>query len=256
MSTSNVPARALLRLPSSEFQDALVGGVRAPVDIPLLESQHRGIVEGLAWCGLRTTVLAPLAGAPDACFVEDRAVVLGERAVITRSAVPTRAPEAESVREALGAWCEIVPMDRGHVDGGDVLRIGDALWVGRSERTDDEGAAFLAEVAADQGLRLVRIDVEGLHLKCVCSAPAPGVLLFAEGYGLEAHVPSGVRAIAVPNEEAYAANAVGANGRVLVAAGYPVTARRLADAGLEVRKLDNSEFAKRDGSLTCLSVLV
>jgi dimethylargininase len=255
MHTSTMPARALLRRPSSEFQDALVDGPVTPVDLPLLFRQHDEIARSLKGWGLKTTVLDPLQGAPDACFVEDRAVVIGDQALITRSAAASRAIESESMAAALGGALELVAMARGTLDGGDVLQLGDTVLVGRSHRTDEQGIAQLRAFAARHGRSVIVVDVQGLHLKCVCSAPSPDTFLCAEGLGLESFAPEGVRVLTSPAEEAYASNVVGWQGRVLVAAGYPKTAERLAAAGYAVTEIDNSEFAKRDGSLTCLSVL-
>lgn len=255
MLTSMPPTRAIVRQPSRRFEQALVHGIPEPVDLSLVAAQHAAIVQALERCGLSVSQVSPLDEAPDGCFVEDRAVVLGDRALITRSAVASRGAEAASVAEALAAHLDISTMEDGTLDGGDVLRVGQELWVGQSARTNAAGTQELARFAADFGMTVRSIDVRGLHLKCVCSCPAPDLLLYAEGYGLEEHLPSSVRAVAVPEHEAYAANAVGALGRVVVAAGFPITAELLTDAGLTVEAVDNSEFKKRDGSLTCLSVL-
>ncbi|MCO4743205.1 MAG: amidinotransferase [Proteobacteria bacterium] len=230
-------------------------GRSAQVDLELLVRQHAEIAGTLRGWGLATTVLDPLAGAPDACFVEDRAVVIGDEALITRSAAPSRSVESASVVSALSSELRLTHMREGTLDGGDVLQVGGGVLVGSSHRSNAKGIAELRHFAARHGMEVTVVDVRGLHLKCVCSAPAPDAFLCAEGLGLERVAPSGVRVLTSPPEEAYASNVVGWNGRVMVAAGYPVTAERLFAAGFAVTAIDNSEFAKRDGSLTCLSVL-
>jgi dimethylargininase len=60
--------------------------------------------------------------------------------------------------------------------------------------------------------------------------------------------------IAVPRDEAYAANSVRVNDAVLLARGYPRVTRALLDAGLSTVTLDMSEFRKMDGGLSCLSL--
>ena len=54
-------------------------------------------------------------------------------------------------------------------------------------------------------------------------------------------------------EEA-AANAVRFNDVVLVPAGFPRTADKLARAGYDLREIPNSEAAKLDGGMSCLSL--
>ena len=63
------------------------------------------------------------------------------------------------------------------------------------------------------------------------------------------------RAIETPAAEPWGANVLRAGGTVLVQAGCPRTADRVANAGYDVRLVDVSELAKAEGSLTCLSLL-
>jgi dimethylargininase len=58
----------------------------------------------------------------------------------------------------------------------------------------------------------------------------------------------------VTTGERYAANCVRINGRVLIAAGYPRFAERLAALGYDALPLEMSEFRKMDGGLSCLSL--
>ena len=54
-------------------------------------------------------------------------------------------------------------------------------------------------------------------------------------------------------EDAWA-NSVRFNDLVLIAAGFPKTAERLAASGYNVRPVDNTEAAKLDGGMSCLSL--
>ena len=65
-----------------------------------------------------------------------------------------------------------------------------------------------------------------------------------------------VAVVAIPAEEAYAANVLAVTDRVLIAAGFPRTHEALVRAGYNVVPLATSEFRKADGALTCLSILV
>ena len=64
------------------------------------------------------------------------------------------------------------------------------------------------------------------------------------------------RRLVVPVVETYAANCVRVNDAVLMAAGFPALAERVAALGHRVVTLDMSEFRKMDGGLSCLSLRV
>ena len=248
-------SRAWMREPGASFEDALVDGPRLPADVDRALEQHRVLQQQVRALGYDLCVLPPLAGAPDACFVEDRAVVLRGEALMTSSAVTSRASETASLAAALDAELDLVWMEQGTADGGDILRVGSWMFIGRSTRTNDAGCDVVAAFARRHGLRPIVVDVGELHLKCSASSPAPDLLLVAENTPMVSVLPDGLDHLVVPAHESYAANAVGGAGAVLVAAGYPRTAELLSSAGLDVRCVDLSQFSLRDGSMTCLSLL-
>ena len=57
------------------------------------------------------------------------------------------------------------------VDGGDVLVVGDVVFVGRSTRTNGNGLRAIEKVAAPMGYKVVGVDVgtQFMHLKCAVS---------------------------------------------------------------------------------------
>ena len=60
--------------------------------------------------------------------------------------------------------------------------------------------------------------------------------------------------IVVDKAEAYAANCLAVNDKILVAAGFPVLERQLQELNYQTIALDMSEFQKMDGGLSCLSL--
>ena len=59
---------------------------------------------------------------------------------------------------------------------------------------------------------------------------------------------------ALAEGEEAAANAIRYNNFVLMSAGFPKTAKHLREAGYQVKELGNSECAKLDGGMSCLSL--
>ncbi len=60
--------------------------------------------------------------------------------------------------------------------------------------------------------------------------------------------------VVVADGEAYAANCVQVNDRVLIAEGFPLLRERLESLGYSTLPLAMSEFQKMDGGLSCLSL--
>ena len=251
---------ALVRPVSATFDRALTREPGRRPDVARARAQHRAYTDALERLGC-TLVQVPAADAlPDACFIEDTLVVARGRALLTRPGAPSRRPELTAVRDALAGLpvslhVEETP-DEATLDGGDVLRVGDHLFVGRSARTDAGGVEALRRAFGPVGLHVVEVPVrDALHLKCHASTPAPGVVLLAEGFAAPERFEP-YRVVVVPASEAYAANVVGVGSSVLVAEGHPITISRLKALDLDPIPLPVDEIAAADGSLTCLSVVV
>lgn len=232
---------------------------RQPINLALAKIQHRAYVDALRGLGLSVLVLPADHRFPDACFVEDAAVVLDEIAVITRMGAERRNGEQQAVARCLAQWRELVYMEPpAQLEGGDVLQAGRRLLVGESSRTNREGIEFLKEVADNRGYQVIVVPVHGaLHLKTVVTAVAPTTVIAAPSTlpELKPYLP-GFSILEVPEEDASAANVLSRGGAVLVQKGYPAVAARLARLGLTVTELDISEFSKGEGGLTCLSIII
>lgn len=64
----------------------------------------------------------------------------------------------------------------------------------------------------------------------------------------------GYRVLHVAEGEEAAANAIRFNNLVMMAAGFPRTAEMLNQAGFEIVEIDNTDCAKLDGGMSCLSL--
>jgi len=248
---------ALTREPSS----SLVDGERtfrthAPIDIERARLQHRAYRQALEECGARVVTLPALDDLPDAVFIEDVAIVLDEVAFLLPMGVDSRREEPRQVADEVGRWREVVRLPEGsRAEGGDVVRLRRTLYVGHSGRTDESGIAALSAVLPPLGYRVIPVDVAGcLHLKSACTALDDETILinpaWVDGSAFESD-----RAIAISDDEPWAANALRVGGVVLLQAGCPRTIERVAKAGFDVRAVDVSELAKAEGSLTCLSLV-
>lgn len=253
-----MPTVAIVRGVPISFAGALCAvPADPPIDAARARAQHAGYVEALRRAGAEIVALPADDATPDCCFVEDTAVIAGGIALLARPGAPSRQAEPAAVRAALAARLPVAEMTApATLDGGDCLRLGRRLYIGRSARTGAAGAARAREVFGPAGIEVIEVPVEGaLHLKSVCSPLGDDTVLVAEG-ALPPGTFHGARELVVPAAEAPAANVVTIGRVALVAAGFPSIARIVAAAGFEPVAVDTSEMRKADGALTCLSILV
>ncbi len=252
--------RGIVREVSTEIIGALAGGnIAVEISIERARQEHERYIHVLNNLGIETVVLPADPNLPDGVFVEDTAVILPGLAVITNPGASTRTGEVDSVEAALSPFIKTQRLgDGGTLDGGDVLRVGDKYFIGISSRTNIEGAKELQEILADWGLTAEFIEfTDALHLKTLVTPISPNTII---GVWEVLDHPAfggmkGLRKIVVPANEAPAANVLAINGRVLVPGGFPETSKKISDAGFDVFEVDNYEFMKADGGLTCRSVL-
>ena len=228
-----------------------------PIDIGRALAQHAAYADLLRSLGLEVVELPADPALPDCCFVEDTAVVLDEVALLAMPGAPSRRGEVAAVEAALAPFR---PLERtpfpATLEGGDVLRVGRRLFVGRSARTNEAGIARLAAVAEPLGYRVLPVTVTGcLHLKSAVTAlDDERVLANPTWIDMTAFVGLGV--VPVAPEEPDAANVLRVSGLVVAHPGFPRTLDRIAALGYAVRPLDVSEFLKADAALTCKSLLL
>jgi len=250
---------ALVRRPCARFAQGQTQSREGPPDLALALTQHAAYRHALADLGLQVTELPDAPDFPDGTFVEDTALCFPGFAVLTRPGAPSRMGETASVEPALRRHfprlLRIEPP--GTLDGGDVCVAEDLVLIGHSARTNEEGAAQLANIVREAGFKPHIIDIRGsrtlLHLKSGITYLGENLFLLCED---APPVPALARfeRLTVNAAESYAANALALNGQVLLAEGYPRLAADLRERGRQLRILQVSEFRKMDGGLTCLSL--
>jgi dimethylargininase len=264
---------ALTRPVPASFAKALCATTPdEPIVLERARQQHAAYVAALRDAGVQIEILPAADALPDSCFVEDTAVVAAGVALITRPGAPSRQAEPAATAEALrtrydlayvrepdafGSHADVERIDTDvTLDGGDCMRVGTTIFVGRSARTNAAGIARLAEVFEPRGMRVVAIDLPAgvLHLKCVCAPLGDDRITLADG-SIPRDAFGDVHAVRIPAGESYAANVLALGDRVIVAAGFPRAHEALTRAGLRIVPLVTTEFRKADGALTCLSIL-
>ncbi len=244
-----------MRRPGPRLTEGLVTHVeRTPVDLPAAIRQWEAYVDVLREAGWAVVEVPEAPDCPDAVFVEDTVVMYRNVAVISRPGADERKPEVvdvEKVLEDLG--CSINRIrPPGTLDGGDVLKVGDTVYVGRGGRTNGEGIRQLRAILEPLGAEVVAVPLSRvLHLKSAVTALPDGTVI---GYPpLVDDVSVFPRFLPVPEEEGSHVVLIGGD-RLLMSAAAPRSAELFRDLGYTPVEVDISEFVKLEGCVTCLSV--
>ena len=250
------------------FDDPAVGFLR-PVDLDVARREHDGLVATLNRLGVRVRELGAETDDPDLVYVFDPMVVADGGAIPLAPGKPNRRGEPV----VLEAWTSAhgIPTlgritGRGTVEGGDTFWLRpDLLCIGRTLRTNDDGARQLAGIVGGDvrifDLPYWKGPAELVHLLSVISpvaADAAVVFLPLLPAGLHALLGDmGIRLIEVPEEEypTLGCNVLAVrSGVVVVADGNPVTRRRMEAVGIEVHAIPLREVGENgSGGVTCLT---
>jgi dimethylargininase len=238
--------------------------------------QHQNYVQVLQKQIPSVICLPALEDFPDCVFVEDTVVAIGSTACLTRLGARSRQQgEGKAIQmmlETVGIR-NIIDMSRvscdAVCDGGDVLFTGRHLFVGLSKRTNMQGVDVLKIAFRELDVPIIPISLpcgseQVLHLKSAVThldeetLLAPVGVLGDEILDAMQAIQRGYNVIRLPNT--LACNAVVANGHVIAQdTACLVSKERIMKAAqqrnLGLTFVDTSELAKKDGALTCCSVL-
>jgi len=226
------------------------------IDVELARTQHRRYCEALSQLGFELIVLPADDRYPDCAFVEDTAVVIEDRAIITRPGVESRRGEVDAVCEALSPYKRI---DRilppGSLEGGDVLPAEDLVFVGLTERTNQEGIHQLERLLRGSQLRVVSVPIgRSLHLKTACNYLGKG-LMVVKFFDFDPEVFTDFEIVRPDPSEVSRLSFLPVNGSVLLPDDCPKAREEFANSGWKTIPLGLSEIRKAQAGLTCMSIL-
>jgi dimethylargininase len=249
---------AITREPSHSLGDCELTHLdRKAIDIELAARQHLRYEQYLEQFGYSVIRLPAEHDLPDAVFVEDAAVVFPGLAVITRPGAESRRPETVSMAEELKKWRPLRFIDPpGTLDGGDVLTLGNNVYVGISGRSNESGIEQLQHHMKPFGYIVTGVQVRGcLHLKTAL-APVHDDLMLINPHWVNPDIFDGITCVPVHPSEPYGANLMRFGNAALCSESFPRTIDWLTGHGLDVHTIDYSEMAKAEAGLTCCSVLL
>ena len=250
-------SHAIVRLPSQSIIDGLRAHDIGQPDLETFLKHHRDYVAALKSTGAMVVELGALEDFPDSVFIEDAALCLPKGVVIMRPGAPSRLGEAAEIAPLLkDLYTQARVIEGpGFIEGGDILTTETEILVGRSARTDASGVQELREHVSEWGYTVREVETPPgvLHFKTDCSLLDEETILATERLSASGCF-KGYKVIHTAEGEEACANAIRFNNLVLMPRGFPKTRTKLEEAGYEVVPIGNSEAAKLDGGMSCLSL--
>ncbi len=245
-----------------------IGTEGKDVNIELARKQHKAYITALKEAGAKVYHLPTQDERPDSVFVEDVAVIVENKALITRPGVRSRILEVtgeleQVLQKKFAIKTNVVQDEQAYIDGGDVIFTGKEILAGRSKRTNDKGIDALRRTF--DGYPVVAVDVLGpLHLTtvmglfaedtlCVSNASQHGQTMFEQ---INRNSNIKYSKVEVPDDAA--ANCIAINDTLICKSerenpeSYKVLCANAG--GRRVIGLEMSEIEKAVGSLTCMSL--
>jgi dimethylargininase len=251
-------SHACMRKPGPEMVRGLSLHFNGVPNFQKALGQHIEYARILETCGVLPILCPAIDQFPDGCFPEDTHLILKEAVIRLNPGASSRKGEPDSLRSFL-------PQDRPYlrlpqvlcVDGGDILQVGQKIFVGLSDRTQPEAVHFLRSLLQPHGYEVIDLPVsEGLHLKSGLTALNDETFIALPSFSSIPKIQKLGNLFTVPGSELLAANILPLNDSVLLPPGCPETRRFIEKTSPEKKiiEVDTSEFNKIDGALTCLSL--
>ena len=248
---------AICRLPAQSLVDGLRAVDTGKPDYDQFLKDHNDYISALENTGAKVIVLEALEEFPDSVFVEDAALCLPKVAIIMRPGAPSRLGEAAEIKPSLSSLYTNIEQINGpgFIEGGDILTTETEILVGRSERTDSAGIEELSSIVKPWGYAVREVDTpEGiLHFKTDCSLLDEKTILSTKRLA-NTGCFDGYDVIHVADGEEACANSIRFNKHVIMPGNFPQTEQALINHGFTIKTIGNSEAAKLDGGMSCLSL--
>ncbi len=219
--------------------------------------QHDALKRCLADFGAQVIDVPELPGHPNSVFTRDTALCTPRGYVKLRLGLETRQGEEgwmAHVLDSLGEPCVGAIEVPGTVEGGDVILAGAVAFVGRSVRTNREGAEQLAALlrGMEYEVRVIPLPRSLLHLDKALMLLGPKRAVYCRGLVSEDSL-SGFETIEIFCDGAATANVICLGpDEVIVGHSNAEVAAQLETQGVVVQEVDLSEFVKGSGGPNCL----
>ena len=246
--------RAIVREPSLGFTQCVSSHpLHHTVSLEEAKHQHVNYCDVLSSLGLDLIKLSPKKEYPDSCFVEDTAVVFGNKAFITRMGIQSRRGEDKEVEEVLKEYFTTKrAKEPATIEGGDVLHLPDRLICGITQRTNELGTKQMEDWLQIKVDTIT--DPNIVHLKSYMKYLGKNTMIISDEY-VNHPLLQELDLLVIPKKESYSVNCLSIGSTVIISNKFSYAQNIVTEAGFEVISLEMSEFEKCQGALTCLSII-
>ena len=246
---------AIIRKPNKSIQNGLSSQNLHP-QYEIIEEEHSNYVKAIKEAGLKINSLETLEEYSDSIFVEDPALTYKSNIIILNPSDPSRNGEKNIIKnEIKHLFDNILFVENGFVEGGDILNINNHFIIGLSNRTNKLGADNLSIILQSLGatVEICKTPNDILHFKSECSVIDDDVILVSNKMAQLDYLKSNYNLIELPNGEEGASNSLRINDKLLLPDGF-VRAEEMLSKKYNIIKVKVDEIAKVDAGLSCMSL--
>ncbi|MDB4860586.1 arginine deiminase family protein [Alphaproteobacteria bacterium] len=246
---------AIIRQPNKSIQNGLSSQNLHPQYEIILE-EHSNYIKAIQSASLQIKLLESLEEYPDSIFVEDPALTYKSNVIILNPCDPSRNGERDIIKEEIQHFFDnILFVEDGFVEGGDILNINNHFIIGLSNRTNKLGAGNLSKILQSLGatVEICKTPDDILHFKSECSILDDDTILVSNKMAQIDYLKSNYHLMELPIGEEGAANALRINDKLLLPDGF-VKAEEILSKKYNIIKLKVDEIAKVDAGLSCMSL--
>ena len=246
---------AIIRKPNKSIQNGLSSQNLHP-QYEMVINEHSNYVKAIKEAGLKISLLEPLEKYPDSIFVEDPALTYKSSVIILNPFDLSRNGERNIIKEEIKYFFDnMLFVENGFVEGGDILNINNHFIIGLSDRTNKLGADNLSKILQSLGatVEICKTPDEILHFKSECSVINDDTILVSNKMAQLDYLKSNYHLIELPLGEEGAANSLRINDKLLLPDGFE-KAEEILSKKYTIIKVKVDEIAKVDAGLSCMSL--
>lgn len=251
--------RVVVCSPRSEYFDVdnlKAHNIKEVADRKKAIVQHAALRSFLKSFDCEVIDVEELPGHPNSVFTRDMAVITPKGYIKMSMGIMTRRGEEEWMArtlDSLGEPCAGKISPPGTVEGGDVIVCGSVTFIGRTQRTNDEGIEQISAIFEDMHyeVRILSLPSTYLHLDQTVGVFGPRRLICCDGLFPQATF-RGFETLRFPCKEFNVNFICLSENEILAPAANAGIIKKARELGIRVHVLDLWEFAKGTGGPNCL----